>query len=360
MRVVLLVTDFERGGTPLRLARLARGLAARGVEVSAGSLAPRGPVSADLERDGIATFACDARGRYDAVALVRLARHLRRLRPDVVHATLTHANVAARVVGDWLRVAVVTSTATIEVERRSHLLLERLTAHLDAGHIVNSRALAQHVAESFLLAREKIHIVPPLLAPPGRRIERGAARRRLGVPAEAFAVVWAGRFDPVKRLEVAIAAVERLAGDPRTWLLIAGDGAQRGALERRIRAGPAAERVRLLGWLDDLTLLWSAADAMVFPSRTEGMPNVVLQAMAAGVPVVGSDIPALQELAGDAPRLVLVAGGAEAFADALERLRRDRAWRCELARRGTAWAHALPSPADAVEALVRIYRQVAG
>ncbi len=358
MRVALLVTDLERGGTPLRLARLARGLSARGLDVSVGCLAPPGPVSDALDREGIRTFACGARGQADVRALLRLAAHLRRLRPDLLHATLTHANVAARLAGDWLRIPVLTSTATIEVERRAHLLFERLTAHLDAGHIVNSRSLARHVADSFLLSPEKIHVVPPLVAPPGPRIDWKTARRGLGVPEGAFVVAWAGRFDPVKRLEVAIEAVERLSGAPETWLLLAGDGPLRAETERRIAKSPAAARIRLLGWCDDLARLFSASDVLLFPSRTEGMPNTVLQAMWFGLPVVGSDIPALRELAGADSRLMLVDGLSAPFAEALERLRRDASLRGALARRASDWAHEALLPDRAVGAVLGVYERV--
>ncbi len=94
MRVALLVTDLERGGTPLRLVRLARGLSAAGVEVHAGCLAPRGPLSSELTAAGLATFACDAEDARDFLALKRLSQHMRRVQPDLIHATLLHANVA--------------------------------------------------------------------------------------------------------------------------------------------------------------------------------------------------------------------------------------------------------------------------
>jgi len=358
LRIALLVTDLQRGGTPLRLARLARGLKRAGVDVTVGCLAPRGPVSAVLEADGIPTFACEARSARDLLALRRLAAHLRRLRPDLVHATLTHANVAARLAGDWLRIPVVTSTATIEVERRWHRVAERCTAGLDRGHIVNSRVLAAHVEQAFGIARRRIFVVPPLVGPVPARLDRGDARRRFGLAEGDFVLVWAGRLDPVKRLDIAVRCVERL-GDVRCHLLLAGDGPARPQLETLIGDSPAASRVHLLGWQAELGPAFSAADVFLFPSLTEGMPNAVLEAMACSLPVVGSDIPALRELAGEERRLILVEGDdADRYAAALRELREDDAARRALGRSAATWAGARLDEDAAIGAVIQVYRTV--
>lgn len=358
MRVALLVTDLERGGTPLRIARLARGLKECGVEVSVGCLAPPGPVSKSLDKSGIRTFACGACGAWDFAAIPRLARHLRLFDPDIIHASLTHANIAARLVGDWLGIPVVTSTATIEVERRWHRTIERLTAHLDAGHIVNSRALAAHVADAFQVALEHVYVTPPLIELPGPRAPRDEARRRFGLPEGSFVALWAGRFDPVKRVELALGAVE-LINDARVHLLLAGDGPTRRGIEDRASQGACREQIHFAGWLDDLTEAFSAADVLLFPSLTEGMPNTVLQAMAFGLPVVCSDIPATRELAGEYGRLRLVAGDdARNFASALRELASDDAECARMARESALWARAHLDLRETFRAHIEVYESV--
>ncbi|MBU0641199.1 MAG: glycosyltransferase [Planctomycetes bacterium] len=358
MRVMLLVTDLERGGTPLRIARLACGLRAAGADVSAGCLAPPGPVSAELEARGIDTFSCAARDARDVRALQRLARQVRRLRPDLIHATLTHANVAARVVGLVCHVPVLTSTATIEVERRWHRWAELLTARLDRGHIVNSETLARHVAEAFWLPERHIHVVPPLLAPVPRRTERAAARERLGIPAHEFVVLWVGRLDPVKRIDLIVRCAEIMGVVPCRFLL-AGDGPQRPAVEQMVRLSSSAPRLHLLGWQTGLGPLLSAADAFLFPSLTEGMPNAVLEAMQFGLPVVGSDVPTLRELSGAGTRLMLVESAEpKAFADALLWLRENDDHRLALGQRAAAWVAGVGDSRVAVWAVLGVYRRV--
>lgn len=386
MRVCLLVTDLQPGGTPRRLARLAIGLRDAGVEVSVGCLAPPGPVSRELGASGIETFACHARRPYHLVALTRLVGHVRRLRPDVLHATLTHANVAARLAGRICRVPVVGSTATIELERRWHLWVESLTARFDRLHVVNNRAVAQHVQRAFRLPPHKIRIVPPSVEPPESPGVRDEVRREMHVAAGEFVILWAGRIDPVKRVETIIRVAESLSDLPlRVWL--AGDGPARAGVERCLQTSSAAHRIELLGWRDDLRRLMRAADVFVFPSLTEGMPNAVLEAMSAALPVLGRSIPALLELNGcslasppepatrppatfgaepqppqtaipGAGRLLLVEQEADVAA-ALRRLHHDAALRRTIGDRAAAWALENLSPQRTVQALIEVYQEVA-
>lgn len=354
---MLLVTDLERGGTPLRIARLAVSLAAAGVEVHTGCLAPRGPVSAQLEHDGIATFACDARDPRDLGTLRRLAAAVRRIRPDLIHSTLTHANVAARLVGWRTGVPVVGATATIELERRWHALAERWTVPLERAHIVNSMAVLEHVLRTFRLPRTRIHLVPPsVMTPP--RMHRETARDALGIAPHEFVVVWAGRLDPVKRLDLLVGAAESM-NTPDCRFLLAGEGPDRTRLEALLARSAAAPRVTLLGWQADLGRLFSVADAFAFPSRTEGMPNALLEALAFGLPAVASDIPSCRELAGDGRHLWLVSGDEPlAWGAAIRALRADDAARQALATRAAAWARANLSPAASRDAALRIYQGV--
>ena len=358
MRVMLLVTDFQRGGTPLRIARLARSLHTAGVDVHAGCLAPPGPVSADLERAGVPTFACCAEDARDFLALKRLAQHVRRIRPDLIHSTLMHANVAARLIGVVQRIPVIASTATIEVERPWHRAIERATAGIERAHIVNSHALAEHVVRTFGLARRRVRVIPPSLSGIPAFVEHAAARAALGIPEHEFVVAWVGRFDPVKRLDLVVRCAEIMTAVPSRFLLV-GDGPYRGTLEAALRLSNAARIVHLLGWRDDVPAILSAADAFLFPSLTEGMPNAVLEAMAGGLAIVASDIPVLRELSGDGERCLLVRGAApKDFAAALMTLRDDAGTRGSLGQRAFAWARANLDSEATVRAVTDVYKDV--
>lgn len=321
VRIALVVTDLENGGTPLRLARLAVGLRDAGVEVQVGCLAPPGPVSARLEAAGIRTFAAGASSAWDLPAVVRLGGWLRGFQPDVVHSSLMHANTAARLVCRALGIPVICSTVTIEVERPWHITVERLLAPLEDARVANSAAVAQHVVAEFGIPSEAVHVLPPLIAEARSEIvDRRSARARYGLPADGFVILWAGRFDAVKRIEVVVDVLGLLDANVRA--VLAGDGPERGRIEKRVAARGLRERVRCTGWLERLDEVVAAADVLLLPSRTEGMPNVALEALRGGLPVIGSDIPALRALrAAAGAAFTLVSGESpEDFAVAVRRL----------------------------------------
>lgn len=357
LRIALLVTDHGRGGAPLRLLRLARGLHAAGVEVLAGCLTREGPLTAEFQRAGARTFACDACCSADWTAVFRLRRHFRRLQPDLVQATLFHANVAAQLAVRGLGIPLLTSTATIEVERRWHLWAERLFAGWDDGRIVHSAAVAEHVCAHVGGRPCAIHVIPPAITPM-EQPPRAQARQALSIPHDCFVVLWYGRLDPVKRVPIVVDCARIMAGE-NVAFLIAGDGPERPRIERLIHAMSLEDRVRLLGWRTDVAALLATADVLLFPSRTEGMPNTVLEAMAAGVPVVGSDIPALRELAGDEGRLTLVTEDRiPAYVAALRRIQADPDAATRQARLAAAWVARNGSIDRCVAATLDVYRRV--
>lgn len=358
MRVVLLVTDLQPGGTPLRIARLARGLRAAGDEVHVGCLAAAGGVSQELVSDGVPTFACGARGWWDLVAFSRLAAHLRRIRPTLVHATLFHANVAARLVGRRLGLPVLGSTATIEVERHWHRVVERLTIRWECGHLVTSRALQQHVVAAFGVAAARVHVIPPSLDPRLHRTERSAARRALGLPSDAFILGWAGRFDPVKRLERLLDFVAASSLDTHALLVGAGPESARIAAARTARG--LAARVHLVGWQSNSAAALSAADVFVLPSRTEGLPNALLEALAIGLPVIASELPALRALRADGAPLELVPpeSSTAAWLAAWAPLRSDPNLSAALGNAAAAWAAENLRPERTIAALRAVYASV--
>lgn len=352
MRVALLVTDLQPGGTPLRIARTAKALRDAGIECVVGCLAARGPVSEQLDRDGFRTFACEAVSSRPFHALAALRQHIRAIQPDLLHATLTHANVAARIVGRQLKIPVVTATATIELDRPWHLRLERWTARCDAAHFVQSETVRAHVIRTLGRDASRVFVVPPNI----ERLEpcdRAAARRALGITDEQFLIAWAGRFDPVKRTELLI---DIAAVAPTHWrFILAGDGPLLAGMRERVAATHIADRIQLPGWLPNLGQLLSAADLMVFPSRTEGVPNALLQAMSLGVPAVVSDIAPHREIA-DHGGVVRVAGDdVAAWRDAIARLATDSHARNALATAATTNAQRFLDSGATAAAVIAVY-----
>ncbi len=303
LRVLLLSTDLQRGGLPLRLVRLARRFHEINIEPIVGCLAPPGPLSDVLREAGIETFACNAAGRFDPRCLGVLAAYVRRCDPDLIHASLFHANLAARLVGRLDRPRpIITSTVTIEIERRWHRAVESLTAGVSDLHVANSQAVARHLLDELGFDADRMLVIRN--AVDFSELDHAALpdRSALKLDGGASLIVWAGRMDPVKNLPTLIDVVGRLSHQRRVQAVLLGDGPERGRVEAMVENRGLSQIVRVFGWSDNVAGWLKTADALFFPSLTEGSPNVLLEALVVGCPVVTSDAAACVELICEAGR----------------------------------------------------------
>jgi glycosyltransferase involved in cell wall biosynthesis len=321
VRLALLTSLFPPsvGGIQSQTLALARALAELGVEVHvvtrpAAGWAPR------EERDGITVHRVGlARGGPAAtVAYVSLAaRAATALAPEVLHAhQLLSPAAAALLASELLGVPlVVTAHASGSVgdvaslARQGPLGRARLAAlRWGADAFVAVSGPIEEELRSSGVAPRRVRVIPngvdtrrhfPVDDP-----ERRRARRALGLPPVP-AVVYAGRLAPEKGVDV---LVDAWAGARRrgslATLAIVGDGAERGALERRARDHGILGAVRFAGAADDVTPWLRAADAFVLPSRTEGLSVALLEAMATGLPVVASDVGGTRAAVGETAVLV--------------------------------------------------------
>jgi glycosyltransferase involved in cell wall biosynthesis len=233
--------------------------------------------------------------------------------------------------------------------------------------IAVSQAAAGELDAHMSLPSERIRVIPegvdqPYLVPDPETISEARHRYRLGdVPY----VLWVGSLEPRKGVGTLVAAMARLAlgggGTPPADLVLAGyPGWQNSRLiaaEDKARLGPAFHQ---LGRLPEVELqaLYAGATVFAFPSIHEGFGLPVLEAMAAGVPVVASDIPAIREVAGDAAVLA-APGDADAWAEALEGVLGSTPRQVQLARAGRQRAALFPWTMTAT-ATIEVYEELIG
>ena len=143
----------------------------------------------------------------------------------------------------------------------------------------------------------------------------------LGLDPDRPLLLWVGRLDPIKGLDVLVRATALVCRTQPVQLAIVGDGPYREELLAGIAANDLADSVRLLGMREDVPSWLQSADVFVFPSRTEGLPNALLEAMAVGLPVVTTDVPGCRDLIQDGQTGLLVpVDDAAALAAAMLRL----------------------------------------
>jgi glycosyltransferase involved in cell wall biosynthesis len=299
-----------------------------------------------------------------AAFVVGATRRLLSLRPDVIHAfDLLSPSLAALLAGSVTGTPVVAKVLSAgsggDLDRlgrkwcgpvRARVIARRFAAwHVVSAEVeAELRELGVDPARFARIANgvDCRHHRPPDIA------SRLAARRGLGIGPEEFVTLYCGRFAPVKRLDLLIAAMRHAPG----ILLLAGDGAE----EPRLRAAAAdprvAGRIRLLPTLEDPAELYRVADVYASSSTTEGMSNAVLEAMASGLPVVANRASGMAELLHGGGGVLVDAEQPDDLGAALRGLAVDSARRRRLgaaARAAVIEHHTLPAIADRLAALYR-------
>lgn len=366
LRLLLLVTELRPAGAERVVQELATRLDPARYQVVVASLRSPGGDDGDVARAlaaaGVPVVPLRMRGKLDPRGPWRLVRLVRRLRPHVVHAHLFHANLAARLLARAAGAGRVISTVHVVERRRlpARFALERLTARLDDRTACVSEAVARFARERLGAAPGRLVVVPNGvdLARFAALPAREAARADLGLPGEGLVVGALGRLDPQKGLDVLVDAFARVrasTGAPVT-LALAGAGPEEAALRARVARLGLDGRVRFLGHRPDVPRVLAAMDVFCMPSRWEGFGLALVEAMAAGRPVIASHVDSLPEVLGDAGVLVPPDDPA-ALAGALGALLDDPRRRDDLARRARARA-ARFDVAAMVAAWEAVYRGV--
>jgi glycosyltransferase involved in cell wall biosynthesis len=290
----------------------------------------------------------------DLAGLVELVRLLRRERPQILHASSSKAGVLGRVAAAATRVPIRFFTvhgwafsAYSGLTSSLYRIADRLMAPLTTVTIcVSENELAAGLeagtcsAERTVVIRNAVDVSAAPRSRHDRPIPRLIAVGRLKAPKDfmtlisAFAALPQGSFEAV----------------------VVGDGPDRGAVEAEIRALGLEKSVRLVGERSDVPALLADSDLFVLSSRSEGLPVSVLEAMAAELPVVASNVGGLAELVVDGETGILVPqGNSAALAGALGRLIDDRDLRRNLGTAGRARAKALFDLAAFRRAHVELY-----
>jgi glycosyltransferase involved in cell wall biosynthesis len=326
--ILYVITDLELGGVPLHLHRLVRAMRGRGLTAAVVSLAPPGPVGKMLEADGVRVHSCDGLGGWDFRVIARLARIVQASQPGLIHSLLFHANLAARwaaAKAEFPANRLLCEIQTVEVERRWHLWADRLTYDGCRLTIGNSPSVIEHLAVHARIPRDRLRLIRGGIDPAPIRAAIPIDRATLGVLSDAAMILWVGRLDPVKGLSTLLDALRLMAEEMNAHLYLAGGGPLRDRLEQQARRLQLTSRVHFLGPRTDVPALLKAADVFVFPSRTEGLPNALLEAMAAGRPIVTTDVPGCRDLiTHERSGFVVPSGDTRPLADAIRRLLRER------------------------------------
>jgi glycosyltransferase involved in cell wall biosynthesis len=321
-RISFVTTSLMRGGAETQVYLLARTLRERGHEVQIVTMTPPQAYVEETREHGIELVDLGMRtGVPDPRGLARLVRAWRAFAPDVAHAHMIHAVLLARLGRPFARVPVLVSTAHNLTEgARWRELAYRWTDRLgDLTTNVCQAAVDRYVrvgaAPAGRIVRMPNGIEVAAFGPDPAVRER--LRGELGLGADRFAWLAVGRLEEQKDVPTLLQAATRLPASAVT--LLVGEGPLRAELEaRRDALGLSAEQVRFLGARSDVADLLRAVDGYAMSSAWEGLPLVLLEAAASGLPIVATRVGGNDEIVEDGATGRLVpSGDPEALAAAM-------------------------------------------
>lgn len=296
LRLLQITHDLDLGGLQQVIYNLCRTLDRNRFDISVLCLRAKGLFATDVEALGIPVYLAEQKEHgADYFAFRKVARLLRELRIDVIHTHNTQpffdGTIGAVLAG--VRTVVHTDHARAFPDKLRYMVAEWAMS-LYAYRVVGcSEHTSQQLMRYEKISKRKIVTIPNGID--GSRfeltIDRQAKRRELGIHEQGSVIGLAVRLSDQKGITFLLQAMPRiLAKHPDTTLLIAGDGDLRMDLERETQQLGIAARVKFCGPRKDIPELLKLLDLYVLPSKWEGLPMVILEAMAAGCPIVATDV----------------------------------------------------------------------
>lgn len=328
IRILHVIPTLDQSGAEKQLALLAKNLPADRYEVHVCAITRGGYYEQVLRDAGVAVHRLAKRLKWDPFTLWRLKRLMSDLKPDIVQTWLFAGNAYGRVAAKWAGVPRVIASERCVDEWKSgyHFQVDRLLARWTNRFVVNAVAIRNFYVRLGIPA-QRVCVIPNAIAPaptsepsPSGRVRGEVAslttdhwplatniRQSLGIPRDIPLIGFVGRLWPQKRVQDLIwsSDILRLSG----WnfhVVVVGDGPRRTSLESFADSLEITDRVHFLGHRADARDIIGALDMLVLPSKFEGLPNVLLEAMQAAVPVVATRIPGVDEVVVDGSTGILV------------------------------------------------------
>ncbi|MGE3241745.1 MAG: glycosyltransferase [Pirellulales bacterium] len=331
-RIAFCITTLEPGGAERQLVELVVRLPRERFDPAVVVLAPPPRAPADELVQRLAEHKIDvtflgARSIVEAPRIYRRLQHwLTATRPELLQCFLAHANILGALAARRLNMPIVAGIRVAEQRCNGHRIAQRWTERWTDRYVCVSQDVADFAVRNMRLPVEKLIVIRN-----GIDVERFAAAApmnptELGIAGERRLLLFVGRLEADKRPAWLLDRMPTLlARLPQHDLVVVGRGPLEAALRTQAERLNLAGRIHFAGWRGDVPRLLASADALLLTSSSEGMPNAILEAMAAGLPVVATQAEGVRELLSDDPRQVVGSQDAAAWIEAVARFATVRA-----------------------------------
>lgn len=345
VRVIYFITELSVGGAQVALYNLVSGLDQKKYAQSVVCLYNGDKlIGQKIASLGIPVIDLGMRHKLRLDAFWRLYRLLRKNQPDILYTWMFHANIPGRVIGRLGGVrTIVSSEHTMGQEGLTRRWLDRMTSRFADRIICVSQGIANFGSKVIGFPPEKLVVIPN-----GIDLEiytslpsQAQARARYNLPEKDILIGAVGRPRPVKGYAVLLKAFFQISEvHPQAHLVFVGEGPDKMQLAKQAAQAGLAESVTFLGDQENIPGLLPALDILAMPSLHEGLGIVALEAMAAGLPVVGTRVGGIPEAVIDGVTGYLVPpSDASALSEALLRLIEDQILRQQLGEAGRKYVY---------------------
>lgn len=301
LKICQIIPTLVQGGAEKQMTLLASHLNPAKFESHVIALTHSGPLESELIKAGVQVHVIGKRWKFDPTSYFRLQRLLRTLCPQVVHTWLFAANSYGRLAASKCKVPVIIAGERCVDPWKAwwNHRVDRWALNHTSCFATNTSAVVDFYGR-YGIPKQLFEVIPNAIELPTQFIDKAELFRRLNIPPRKIVVGAIGRLWPQKGYPDLIWASELIRIVLRdVWVIVVGDGPQRERLmELRDHYG-AGDSLKFVGHRSDAKELLTAFDLLWNGSLYEGQSNTILEALAAGIPVIATDIPGNRDLVKD-------------------------------------------------------------
>ena len=306
IKILFIITSSGIGGAEKILCYTATGLDYNKYDISVCSLKKKGEIAADLEKRGIEVCCLHMGGRESSlgwlssiIALIRLFPYLIKIRPTIIHSFLFRANILARIAGYLTGIPIIISSVRVMGgEKKYFHYVEMITSFMVDHYVAVSESVQRHIIDKSRISNEKISVIynGVNIKSQDNAYEQNA-KTPFKIENEDRILMTVGRLHKQKGHCYLIQAVSKVRKEfPKVKLLITGDGEEENNLKKLVKSLDLTNEVIFAGLRSDIEGILPMAELFILPSLWEGLPNALLEAMAAGKPVVATKVGGIPEI----------------------------------------------------------------